>query len=222
MDRVTVVYESTALIDTRTGEYPLYIEDVRKKFPDWSIPSKLQASALEGEPFLMAVVQLTQPPAGDVPVELPPKQIDGYWTQQWTTRDFTPGEVAERLRSAKDIRKNEIQNVIAAAFYTGMEVRFGETTHTLLIESTHRIHLTALSIQAKEALREEKPFSASIRTKEGVTLSLTAQETIDLSNEVTSRVQEGLETIWSLMDRAEAATVAEELPPVPGPLFVLN
>ncbi|WP_228492919.1 hypothetical protein, partial [Pseudomonas aeruginosa] len=59
-------------------------------------------------------------------------------------------------------------------------------------------------------------------TKEGVTLSLTAQETIDLSNEVTSRIQEGLETIWSLMDRAEEATTAEELPPVPGPLFVLN
>lgn len=73
------------------NEYPRHVGDIKVANPEWEPEFGLPTGWIH--------VQQSEPPTlvdGKVLQELFPQEIDGVWTQVWTTRDMTAEELAVR------------------------------------------------------------------------------------------------------------------------------
>jgi hypothetical protein len=96
------------IIKIDTGEYPLFPADLRERYPNVSFPANLLDEHLASRGY--AVVQLTtKPEPGSLQkvIELPPIEINGVWTQQWSVVDMDEAEKTQKInQQAQDAEKN--------------------------------------------------------------------------------------------------------------------
>lgn len=109
------------------NQYPYPLDQLRRDYPNTSFPAQLGAALLAE--YGVYPVALTAQPAFDAATqcinELAPVQVDGVWTQQWTVRDLTPGELKARVPTVVTMRQarlallqvgllNQVETAIAA------------------------------------------------------------------------------------------------------------
>lgn len=109
------------------NQYPYPLDQLRRDYPNTSFPAQLGAALLAE--YDVYPVALTVQPAFDAATqcinELAPVQVDGVWTQQWTVRDLTPGELKARVPTVVTMRQarlallqvgllNQVETAIAA------------------------------------------------------------------------------------------------------------
>lgn len=68
---------------------------LKVEYPNTSFPRNMSAELLAS--YYVFEIAETTPPSGDVVTEAAPAKINGVWTQQWDSRDFTTGEVQQQL-----------------------------------------------------------------------------------------------------------------------------
>lgn len=89
------------------NQYPYPLDQLRRDYPNTSFPAQLGAALLAE--YGVYPVALTAQPAFDAATqcinELAPVQVDGVWTQQWTVRDLTPGELKARVPTVVTMRQ---------------------------------------------------------------------------------------------------------------------
>ena len=69
--------------------------NLRTEYPNTSFPLNIPESLLAG--YDIYLVATTTQPSGNVVTETTPTKVDGVWTQQWTSRDYTSEETAAQL-----------------------------------------------------------------------------------------------------------------------------
>ena len=88
----------------KSGEfvkYPARLKDLNAKAPSHI---RLGASATSYEDYELLDVEATEKPSADVVAKADPIVIDGVWTQQWTSRDFTTEELVPAKISMRQAR----------------------------------------------------------------------------------------------------------------------
>ena len=112
---------------TDTGAERYTITDLRRAYPQILFPAV--PSLIELATYGVYPLALTDQPAYDQATqtveESTPVQIEGVWTQQWTVRDLTPGELKARVPTVVTMRQarlallqvgllNQVKTAIAA------------------------------------------------------------------------------------------------------------
>lgn len=96
------IYAWTPMIRTSDMRYPVYLSDFRKEYPNVSMGDWVWEDSM-ADNFNYFVVRDSEVPVGDVVTEgQPAVGDDGRWYKTWTSRPFTPEEVAQNLAIAKE------------------------------------------------------------------------------------------------------------------------
>lgn len=216
---MTTVNSNTRLIESDTGTYPLFLNDLRVRHPNTPFPITFDCDLLIEfgyEPVLDSPM-----PIGDVINEGTPELRDGAWYRTWVVRDYSPEEELVQLNQAKAIHLASIEAFRAQGFERGFPYQVGEVVYHIQVRGVDRGNIGDLRIIAKEAIAEDQPFSVAYRTYENVTITLSAQEMVALANTTLAQVQAGYQLTWDLKDQTAAAQTVEELPSIPSELFTL-
>jgi hypothetical protein len=216
---MTTVNRTTRLIESDSGDYPLYLADLPSRVPNTSFPQVVDSEILFEfgyEPVLDVEV-----PVNDVVTEGAPELRDGSWYRVYNARAFNETEVNTNLAAAKAALKTQAEAKRVADFEKGFPYQFGEQIYHVQIRPTDRQNITALRVIAKEAVAAEVPMPINFRVYENVSVTLTAAEMVDVANATFSKVSEGYEVIWTFKDQVDAATTIAELPVLPSELFTL-
>lgn len=206
-----MVYSYTPLIRLSDLSYPKYFADVKKEFPNTSFPAQMEES--EFSIFGYAAIHEVTAPTGDV-VErgVPVLEDDGFYYWTWTTRDFTPEEIAANLVSAKNSSIFLAQERVDAQFLqTSTSITYGSTVYGVYLRPEDITTLLALKSLAEQGSIDE-PFT--LRLYDG-SLSGTATEVIGLINSILSVYCAIQQRAWSYMASVDSATSIAGIPPVP-------
>jgi hypothetical protein len=92
-----------ALIENdAVSQYPYTVTDLRLANPGTSFPNTPSDETLaDFGLYRVAQVAVPQVQSGQVAVEGTPVLVSGQWTQVWTLRDKTPGELAAEMQALK-------------------------------------------------------------------------------------------------------------------------
>lgn len=216
---MSIVTETTRLIHTETGNYPVYLSELSKLGT-----GTIFASTIEEEELLIfgyEVVHDVAKPTEGVSIETAPVTVDGVWYRTWQTRPFTEEEIALRLSEAKEALKAEGESKRISSFEKGFPHVFGEETYHVQLRSTDRQNITALRLITSEAVEAGQAMPIKFRVWENVNVILTAEEMVALANKSFLKVSEAYDVIWTFKDQVDAATTLEELPRVPAEIFTL-
>jgi uncharacterized protein (DUF736 family) len=216
---MTTVNRTTRLIESDSGDYPLYLADLATRVNNTSFPQVVDSEILFE--FGYEVVLDTEVPVNDVVTEGAPELRDGSWYRVWNARSFNETELSANLTAAKAALKAQAEAKRIADFEKGFPHQFGETIYHVQIRPTDRQNITALRIIAKEAVDLGAPFPINFRVYENVSVALTAPEMVAVANAALYKVSEGYEVIWTFKDQVDAATTIAELPVLPTELFTL-
>lgn len=216
---MTTVNRTTRLIESDSGDYPLYLADLASRVNNTSFPQVVDSEILFE--FGYEVVLDTEVPVNDVVTEGAPELRDGSWYRVWNARAFNPTELDANLSAAKAALKAQAETKRLTEFEKGFPYQFGETVYHVQIRPTDRQNITALRIIAKEAVDAGAPFPINFRVWENVSVALTATEMVAVANAALYKVSEGYETTWTFKDQVDAATTIAELPVLPTELFTL-
>lgn len=79
------------LLISPEGKYPSYYGEIQDSNPEWNLGDALPAGWIQ-------VSEATPPELSENQVLVPeqPAEIDGVMTQQWSVRDLTENEIAEK------------------------------------------------------------------------------------------------------------------------------
>lgn len=107
VDPTSKVYYWTPMIRLSDMKYPVYLPDFLREHTNVSIGDFVWEADMR-EIWGYCMVHDTPAPGGDVVVEGHPvlSEEDDLWYKTWVSRDFTPEEVAENLRVAKETHRN--------------------------------------------------------------------------------------------------------------------
>ena len=83
--------------------YPYTLARLKADNPQVSFPESPTSALLAR--YGVYEVQQTEIPSGDVVVEELPIEINGVWTQQWSSRSYTAEEIAANLQNFRDTAK---------------------------------------------------------------------------------------------------------------------
>jgi len=214
---MTLVTKNTRLIESDTGDYPVYLSELASRVKTTIFPSTIDSDELIAYGY--EVVYDTTVPTGDVVTEGAPELRDGEWYRTYTARDYTSEEVAVSLASAKSTLETAIEAFRVAQFERGFPYQFAEGLYHVQIRTTDRLNITSIRTVAKEAIAAGQPLPVSFRVYENVNVSLTAEEFVAMADATFQRVTEGYAAGWALKDQVKAATTLAELPTIPDELF---
>ncbi|WP_368874862.1 hypothetical protein [Proteus mirabilis] len=207
-----LVTTSTKLIDTRSGDYPRYISDVKSEYNNSSFPRALDSDLLI--PLGYDAVLPSDRPDGDVVTEgKPVKAEDGKWYQGWDVRDFNKEELetifndmkSGLCREAEDIFMKESFNGIKATYDTDKEITLSvgpEYINRILIAST-----LCLNAQDKEVY--------SILDINDTAHDIDAGELLGVCNEVLTKYHKGELALASYIKEVNSAAKKTNLPKRP-------
>lgn len=216
---MTAVNRTTRLIESDSGDYPLYLADLSSRVPNTSFPQIVDSEILFE--FGYEVVLDTEVPVNDVVTEDKPELRDGNWYRVWNARPFSTDELAARLTATKAELKAQAEAKRVAEFEVGFPYLFGNFLYHVQIRPTDRQNITALYMLAKEAVAANVEFPVGFRVYENVSVQLTAAEMVALGAAAFIKVSEGYTVIWTFKDQVDAAATIAELPVLPTELFTL-
>lgn len=216
MDTNASVTDNMALINELTGEYPLYLRQIRKMIGAISLPKAPTIGQVRSLGFYP--VMKTTRPTGVHVVEGTPEKTDGVYHQTWSTRPFTEQELEQQLAQLKSqycleanvLRDQDIENGMPYLFPNGTE------TETVPLKQDDQTILLTLRIKAAEA--DNAGITDPIfvyRTVENNIHQLTPQQMIDLTTAVTVYAEHIFVNSWAYKDAVMAAETLEDLSPVP-------
>lgn len=214
---MTTVVSNTRLIESDTGDYPVYLYQLSSRVEGTIFPSKIDSDALIE--FGYEVVNEVDKPAGDVVTEGAPELRDGEWYRTWIVRSFSEEELSVNLAAAKEQLEPQIEAFRVSSFEKGFPYQFAEGLYHVQIRTTDRLNITSIRTVAKEAIAAGGVLPVSFRVYENVSVQLTAEEFVAMSDATFARVIEGYAVVHALKDQIKSATTLAELPTIPYELF---
>lgn len=211
------VNQSTRLIESDTGDYPVYLGELSRRVKDTLFPLEIDAETLIN--FGYEVVNDTPVPEANVVIEGKPVLRDGEWFRTWVARPFSEQELAVNLDAVKTQRYAEFKNFRIEEFNKGFPYQFGDNLYHVQIRPEDCQNISSIRVVAKEAITAEKELEIGFRVYENVTVKLTAAEFVTLADTTFARVTEGYETIWKYVDEITDAKTIGDVPDVPESLF---
>lgn len=206
------IFLNTPMIKVETKEYPRFIPDIRPEFPNMSIPDMMTDDKVL-EPYGFAVVYPTNAPDGDVVKQGVPEynEQDEKWYMTWTSRPFTPEEIAQRLATAKQNLVFGARSTLDSGWYTPTSFVFnGETYQTTLSPSDIALFQTVYSLASSGARAE--PFQIQFEDK---TLSLSSHDTQTLLTELLGIYYDAYRNFWNFLNSVGVVTDIKDLPDLP-------
>ncbi|AFC21385.1 hypothetical protein [Staphylococcus haemolyticus] len=209
-----VVYSYTPMIRSSDGKYPVYLTDFRADNPNVSIGTWVYSENI-AEFGYFPVIPVT-PPTGDVVLEGPPEFNDQtqQWEQTWTSRDFSPEEIAANLEAAKQNRKAEAQNVLSRDVELGIPYPVGNVEYKVRVKSFDLATLLTI----KSVLDSDGDQSSEVypfRFLDGYKSDFTHAEMKDLVLQVSRAQYNLMKSYWSYLDQVEQASTIQNIPAVP-------
>lgn len=219
---MTEVTRTTRLIDSDTGEYPLYLADLIKKHPNSMFPNVMTEELLL-EYGLELVLESSIPQGDKVTEGKPEKREDQNWYRTWIVTSFTEEDEAANLAAAKAQRMADIEQFYIDSIAKGFPYLYEDVVYHVQIRGKDTVNILGLRTWAKE--QKEEGVSAPIfkfRVWENVSIMLTPDQMIDVGNQTFANVTGGYDRIWALKDAVRDATTVSELPTIPAELFSLQ
>lgn len=212
------VTNSTLLINTVTGEYPVYLSKVRRDNPNVSFPQTPSEELIAS--MGLAVVQPRLRPEGDVVTEGTPELVDGVYHQVWEIRTYNEEELAQLLLEAKNERARRVSDLRDSELAMGLEYLFPDATvgHVQL-RAQDQINLHSLRAEAM-ALEAAGQTEAVIgfRNYENVTKMMTPEQVLEMIAAALVFGKKIYQASWGLKDQIDAATNIDEIPVIPNSL----
>lgn len=193
-------------------EWPVYLRDAMRAFPNVSFSLEQEEENLV--PFGYYPLHQGTVPVGDVVTQITPILIDGKWTRQYESRDYSPEEKAEMLAAARTERLAALDGVLYATYARGFtyEHPTGEV-HTYSLSADNQQLLTGLHLLAKEETNPDRLFT--LRTQDELVVKYKPAEIVDLTKALMEYVIAVLAKLWELRDDVALAETIDELPVVP-------
>lgn len=221
-EKVTVVDWTTPLVfphhDTlNPGEirWGLYMRDVQRTTQTTTFGDLMEVEWL-GERFGYWPLLEGDKPEDDVVTEVAPIQDeDGNWIRQYTHRKFTEEEIANNLRDAKFNFISQIRDIVYRSFQNGFTYESGDDKYQFSLDDASQSYIRSAHLLAKEAFDTSTARDFKLRTIENVTITFSAEETVDVTTALLNRVVSVVEASWALEDAINAAATLEEIPAVP-------
>ena len=212
-----IIDNQTVFIDTENHLYPLYLDDIRKALPQFTLPDHPPEDLLRKLGF--AVVTLTEKPTGDVVDEMFPLMTpEGNFYQEWRARKFTEREKAIRLEERRKDRHRELDNRYAFTLQNGFPYQYqGETVRIVLVDQGRAL-LTELIVEGR--LRSEEgsvaPLRIIVRDRLFITLPprdavMLARKALDYCRHVDAAYQDLKLCIRNAQSDVELPNIEEDL-----------
>lgn len=156
------------------------------------------------------------PPTGDVVTEGAPQFNDQtqQWEQTWTSRDFSPEEIAINLQNAKSVRKAEAQNVLSQDIELGIPYPVDNVEYKVRVKSFDLATLVSIKT-VLEADGDQSSEVYPFRFLDGYKSDFTHAEMKDLVTQVSRAQYEMMKSYWSYLDQVEQASTIATIPALP-------
>lgn len=219
---MTVVTNDTRLIKLDTGEYPVFLEEVRTRTGS-VFGSTIESSLLEGIGYA-PVLEVARPESPGVVTEGTPEMVEGQYRRVWLVRDYNTEETSSMLKQAKEKAFYDVELFRISQFKIGFPHLFNEGNDILHVQvrDQDRVNILARYTKAKEAITaglSDKKFE--FRVWENISVFLTPQEMVDMADAADEQVEAGYRAIWALKHQIESAASISEIPALPDSLFTL-
>lgn len=220
IDKSKIKFDSSSrIIRLSDYKYPCGFPELRADNPHVTFSPSFLATELPQ--FGYAYVIKTAKPIGDVITELSPVQDeDGWYTQVWEARDFTPEELAVRLAETKITRAYQVDTLVEMAREEGVPVTLtinGEirNEHIRMRTADQVVYSTVQQLALSSTDEEEFSF---ILINE-ILITLPKPEYLIAMNEINKQFYVMIKRAWDLRDAISKATTMAELPVIPNTLL---
>jgi hypothetical protein len=216
-----IVTDGTRLIGVGTGDYPLYLADIRVR------ESAKSFSATPSEELVAelgyAVVHPTEKPQGEIVTEGAPALVEGRYEQTWLIGHFTPAErlahlnqVKEQLGAAMDLLRD---SELATGFRYVFPAPYGELGVQLRPQDC--VNLLGLRVGAEAAISAGYPqMPSEFRSYENINVEMTAADMVQMTNAALTHTKKVYAATWVYKDQIKNATTLAELPVIPSKIEV--
>jgi hypothetical protein len=206
-------------MDVNTQEYPLTLDQIRRRLPDVSFGATPPIDDLADLGFA-EVVLVGAIPEGDVVTEGAPKLVDGVWQRTWVSRAYSDEELSARLTE----RKQQLSQAVMQLRDQDLQRGFEYTTEGVYpfhvqLRVEDRINLLALNLQGQQLVAAESDATIAFRGLENVTVQLTGAQMVDMTTAALHVFSSIYELSWELKDDIEQATTVADLPELPDTLI---
>lgn len=213
------VTSSTLLMQVDTQEYPLTLDQIRRRLPDVSFGANPPLEDLANLGFA-EVVLVGGIPEGDVVTEGAPKLVKGVWERTWVTRAFNAEELAMRLTERKTQLSQSVMQLRDQDLNRGFEYTVeGMYPFHVQLRVEDRINLLARNLQAQQLVAAESESLLAFRGFENVTVHLTPVQMVEMTSAALLAVDSIYELSWELKDDIDQATTVADLPELPDTLI---
>lgn len=213
------VTSSTLLMQVDTQEYPLTLDQIRRRLPDVSFGANPPLEDLADLGFA-EVVLVGGIPEGDVVTEGAPKLVKGVWERTWVTRAFNAEELAMRLAERKTQLSQAVMQLRDQDLNRGFEYTVeGMYPFHVQLRVEDRINLLARNLQAQQLVAAESESLLAFRGFENVTVHLTPMQMVEMTSAALLAVDSIYELSWELKDDIDQATTVVDLPELPDTLI---
>lgn len=118
---MTIINQSTKLVNYRTNEYPQYLRNLYSQNPNISFPENMDEDM--AHKFGYAVVYETPKPKGDVVYEGYPRlNAESKYVQTWTVREYTEEERNDLLAIVRKEKETNFKSAVALCQWQGFYV----------------------------------------------------------------------------------------------------
>lgn len=210
-----IITDTTQLINTATGAYPVYLPQVRASNITKSFAQSPSEDILATLGY--AVVHPTTQPTAQVVRQDAPEMRNGRWEQQWIARDFTPSENRARFVELKEKKLEEIRAFQVAMLERGFRYTFPDNSvGRVQLRDGDRANIGALHSRGKGLKAAGNTEAQWFRTLENeIKGPLSPDQAIVLADVAYEKYMFIMVNCWGLKDLAEKATDAAGLPTVP-------
>lgn len=209
---------STLLLKVDTGDYPLYLQQVRMANPTVSFPENPSEDVIADVGY--AVVTPVARPVADVVTEGTPELVDGVYYQTWDVRNFNDTEKATRLAARKNAVSTELLELRDRDLAGGFSFTTSDSrTFGVQLRPEDRVNLLGLRLEAEYLLNNAPEVETVFRSTENVNYSLLPQELLNMCNAALTTLKQVYGASWVLRDQIVNALAIEDIPTLPESLM---
>lgn len=214
---MSVVTATTAMIHVETGEYPVYMAQVRQKNANVSYPLEPTEDLMAENGY--AVVRATVAPEGDVVTEGAPELVDGEYQQSWVVREHNEEEKAAQLADLRASLNAQVltlrRNELAAGFQHTTD---DQRTFGVQLRDSDRVNLLGLFTKANMLIAAGASTVTEFRSTENVTYPLTPEQLLAMAQASLAHYELVMQASWDLKDEIDTAPTKADLPEIPAKL----
>jgi hypothetical protein len=210
---------STVLMRVEDKMYPLNFQQIRRMVENVIFAPKPDTEFMESIGYV--VVHESTPPVGQVVTEVTPELgEDGKWYRAYTARDYSPEEAQAAFEAERQTRLQLLEIRLNERLAIGYEFTppGASAVQHLALTDIDALDLGTTLRNAQSALDRNRPTTFRVRTVEKQTLTLSAQDAVDIITEAMDERQRIQGLSWDLEDLLNLAETPEELPEIPARL----